>query len=215
MTWIRDVGYLVWFSYGEATWCEVGDMVVDIPWALTLIARPAYTEVRIFKPKSCGCIHSFTLGSSYKLLRHDAYAFHGNRLTSSHGPTDSLLAFCHSTTRRTPVATQDVDPERPHPPPTRCLAWREGCVGDEFAGEREQRMEHFWTLAGRHYSRMVNMVVEESRNMLPCPLFGDGGMRDELLSILLVSVWTLVSGRVSSISSLLRSRYCHSARLKH
>ena len=48
---------------------------------------------------------------------------------------------------------------------------------------------------------MVNMVqVEDSRDILPCPTFGDGGLRDEsqvLPSILLV--WTLVSGRLSSL----------------
>ena len=119
---------------------------------------------------------------NYKLLRRGACPINGigspRRCIAQ--PTRS---WRFATPRRASHRCPSIPSHHSHLPHA---AAAQGCVGDEFAGEREQRMEHFWTLAGRHYSRMVNMVVEESRNMQPCPLFGDGGMRDELLSILLV-----------------------------
>ena len=66
----------------------------DNPWALTLIARPAYNEVRIFKPNTVVVftrIHYFTLRSSLQALV-PPYASHGTRLTPR--------AWCLTTLRR-------------------------------------------------------------------------------------------------------------------
>ncbi len=69
----------------------------------TLIARHAHIEARIFKAVL------FTLDSSFVILQAPAPRHLRPRgtglISSSHGPTDSPLTFCHTTTRLTPVAT--------------------------------------------------------------------------------------------------------------